>query len=74
MKTKEEILDAQHWDFEDYKQRITTKEWKQLLLNDEDVLIFKGRVTKLVAKNLGHGVVEISKQKEKTNANSTSRT
>jgi hypothetical protein len=51
-----------HWQFEDYHQRITTKQWKELLLNDQDKLIFKGRLRQLKAKNLGAGVIEISKE------------
>lgn len=60
---KEEILDEQHWKFPEYKQRIPSKQWKLLLLNDDDKLIFNGRVTQLKAKNLGFGVVEVYKQK-----------
>jgi len=56
------ILDNQHWEFRDYKQRITTKQWKELLLDDNDSVIFRGQVTKLKGKNLGYGVVEITKQ------------
>jgi hypothetical protein len=62
MKTKEQILDAQHWGFSDYKQRITSKDWKALLLNNDDKIIFRGRYTQLKVKKLGSGVVEISKQ------------
>jgi hypothetical protein len=53
--------DNEHWTNPNYKQRMTTKEWKQLLLNKEDELIFRGRLTQLKAKNLGAGIVEISK-------------
>ena len=59
---KEEILDAQHWKFSDYRQRITTKNWKILLLNDDDKIIFYGRIVQLVAISLGYGIVEISKK------------
>ena len=62
IKLKINVLDEQHWKFQDYKQRITAKDWKELLLNDDDHINFNGRVTKLVAKNLGYGVIEISKQ------------
>lgn len=64
MKRKEDILDEQHWEFADYKQRITSKDWKALLLNDDDKVIFRGRVTPLIATNLGCGVYEISKSME----------
>lgn len=50
-----------HWTFEDYKQRMTTKEWKSILLSGNDSIIFHGRLRKLKSKNLGHGVVEIYK-------------
>jgi hypothetical protein len=59
---KEEILDAQYWKFSDYRQRITTKNWKILLLNDDDKIIFYGRMVQLVAISLGYGIVEISKK------------
>ena len=63
MKTKEQILDKQHWDFENYAQRITTKDWKTLLMNDDDKIIYRGRVLDLVAKKIFSGVVEITKEK-----------
>jgi len=62
MKRKEDILDEQHWKFDDYRQRIKSKDWKQLLLNDDDRIIYRGRVIPLVGKSLGCGVYEISKQ------------
>ncbi len=58
------IRHEEHWIREDYKQRITTKEWKTILLNKDDSVIFKGRLRKLIAKNLGVGVVEIFKEKK----------
>jgi len=61
-KGKEKILDGQHWTFSDYRQRMATKDWRALLLNDDDRIIFKGRVTPLRIKSLGSGVVEVSKQ------------
>ncbi len=51
-----------HWRIESFTQRITTKQWKQMLLDDEDTLIFLGRLRTLKAKNLGAGVLEISKE------------
>ena len=53
--------DEQHWKFPDYKQRMTQKEWKKLLIRGDDSIIFQGRVTPLKAKNLGCGVYEVSK-------------
>jgi len=51
-----------HWKFEDYRQRMTTKEWKEILLRHEDSVVFKGRLRKLKAKNLGAGAVEVYKE------------
>ena len=59
---KEDILDERHWKFADYRQRITSKQWKALLLNYDDNVIFRGCVTQLIGKSLGSGVVEISKK------------
>ena len=63
---KNKILDEQHWQFEDYCQRIKASVWKQLLLNDDDKIIHGGRIRKLKAKNMGYGVVEISKDTVRT--------
>ncbi len=54
-------LNDNHWILEDYKQRVTTKEWKEMLLNDRDHMIFCGHLRRIVGKKLGAGVVEISK-------------
>jgi hypothetical protein len=61
MKTKCEILDERHWKFSDFKQRIQTKDWKYLLLNNDDNIIFRGNFCHLKAKNLGYGIVEVQK-------------
>ena len=56
------MRDDRHWQDENFKQRITTKEWKQMLLVQDDTLIFHGRFRKLKAKKLGYGIVEIYKE------------
>ena len=61
MKTKEEILDERHWAVTDYKQRIDKNDWRELLLNDDDKIIFHGKLIQLNGKNLGFGVIEVSK-------------
>ena len=61
MKRKEDILDVRHWKFPDYRQRITTKQWKRLLLNGGNFIIYRGDIVPIVAKNLGCGVYEIKK-------------
>jgi len=59
---KDVILDEDHWKVLGYRQRITSKIWKQILLHYDDSVIFHGRVYKLKAKNLGCGIVEIYKE------------
>lgn len=62
MATQEDAtLANQHWIFEDYRQRMTTKQWKKLLLNGADRIVFRGRMCRLKAKSLGAGVVEVYK-------------
>jgi len=46
---------------ESYTERITVSQWREVLLDERDTMIFKGNVRQLVAKNLGYGVVEVSK-------------
>lgn len=59
--SKSDILHENHWITEGFTQRMTAKSWKLLLLNNDDNLIFEGRVRQLKAKRLGYGVVEVSK-------------
>lgn len=54
--------DQRHWITESYKQRMTTREWKSLLLEYDDSVIFHGRLRKLKARSLGAGVVEVFKE------------
>jgi hypothetical protein len=58
---KDRILDDRHWTDDTYHQRVTSKDWKFLLLNDDDKVIYKGKITQLKGKNIGCGVVEVSK-------------
>ena len=54
-------LNNNHWRLEDYKQRMTEADWREILLADRDMLTMNGRVRYLTAKKLGYGVVEVSK-------------
>ena len=58
---KMKVLNTGHWKSEGYIQRLSTKDWKRVLLNDDDQITFEGRVRRLRSKNIGFGVVEISK-------------
>ena len=55
------VLNDWHWRKENYRQRITTKEWSQILLNGKDTIIYKGNLVKLMAIPLGYGIVEVTK-------------
>ena len=58
---KDSARSNNHWALEGYRQRMTTKEWKQILLNGDDVMFFEGRMRRLKGKNLGAGVIEVYK-------------
>lgn len=55
-------LNKAHWTIENFKERIDSKHWKYLLLNEQDKIIVSGNIRQLIAKRLGYGVVEISKK------------
>ena len=55
------VLSDNHWLVEDYRQRITVKEWRQILRDDDDRFIAKGRLRELASKNLGSGIIEVYK-------------
>jgi hypothetical protein len=57
-----EIISPNHWKVANYVQRMTAKEWRQILLDKEDNIIFQGHPLRLIAKNIGYGVVEVSKE------------
>lgn len=58
------MLSNNHWTVKYFKQRMTTKEWKNILLEEKDTIIYHGLVVKLKAKKMGYGVVEVSKDLE----------
>lgn len=43
-----------------HRQRMTTAEWRQILLDDEDQLITRGRLRRLKGTPIGAGVIEVS--------------
>lgn len=55
------VLSSGHWQLPYFKQRITVKQWRQMLLDEGDHIIFEGHFCPLIAKDLGYGIVEISK-------------
>jgi len=65
MKIEKDIRISGHWDREDVTERVTRKEWREMLLARQDRITFQGRVRQLEAKNLGAGVYEISKKENR---------
>ena len=59
------VLSRNHWGLETYTQRMSAKEWREILLAEQDTVVFKGQVYKLIAKNIGYGLVDVSKTVEK---------
>ena len=55
-------LSNSHWVIESFTQRMTTKDWKRILLEEKDSIIFKGHIRNLKARNMGSGVVEVMKE------------
>ena len=55
------VLSEDHSRREDFTERITSKQWKEILLDYRDHVIFQGRCRQLGVKNLGVGVVEVFK-------------
>ena len=51
-----------HWSTENFKERMTKKEWQEILLSYKDHIIVAGCCRQVVAKNIGAGVVEVSKK------------
>jgi len=55
-------LSENHWTLEIFRERITLKNWRKVLLNKDDQIFVAGRSRQLVAKRLGAGIVEVSKK------------
>ena len=56
-----DIRNEGHWVHDNFSQRITAKEYKEMLLNGQDRIVFNGKVRQMMARKLGFGVVEIYK-------------
>jgi len=54
-------LSGNHAVIEDYKQRMRVSDWRRVLLEDRDTVIFRGIVRRLVGESIGCGVVEVYK-------------
>ena len=56
-----------HSSEKDFIQRLTHEKWKEILLEDKDWTIYKGVKVKLFARDIGYGVVEVSKYETSKN-------
>lgn len=54
-------LNRKHKTETDYRQRMTTEDWKEVLLRKEEVIVFNNEKITLAVKDLGYGVVEVYK-------------
>ena len=54
----------------DYIQRMTHEMWRNVLLADKDWTVYKEVKVKLFARNIGYGVVEVSKKSHSKNEGS----
>mgnify|MGYP000426179941 CR=1 FL=1 len=55
------ILSENHWRVEYFRERMTKAQWRKALLAGEDNAFVMGRKRQFVAKDLGYGIVEVSK-------------
>lgn len=55
------MLSENHWRLATYRQRMTTQQWRDVLLAGKDNIIFRGTLYPLKAQHLGAGVVEVFK-------------
>jgi|HubBroStandDraft_1064217.scaffolds.fasta_scaffold720102_1 hypothetical protein len=62
MKSAHQILSDNHWTLENFTQRMTVAEWKQVLREDADTPIIKGVLRRLVATSRGYGFVDVGKE------------
>lgn len=58
------LISENHWRLATFSQRMTTADWRKVLLAEADKIIYRGSVVRLVAKSIGHGVVEVTKEEE----------
>jgi hypothetical protein len=55
-------LDNQHWQAEEYTQRITTKELQQMFLGKQEHIIFQGHMRNIGYRKVAPGIYEIFKK------------
>lgn len=55
------IVNRNHWAIDGYHQRMTTKEWKTVLLAGDETLFYRGNMAKLKADRIGPGVYDVYK-------------
>ena len=55
------MISNNHFTLATYAERMTTKQWKEALLKEEDIFAFRGHVTKLIGRRIGPGVYLVYK-------------
>ena len=55
-------LHPAHWTHEEFGQRMTTAQWREMLLEQKDTIMVEGHLRQLIAKKLFAGVVEVKKE------------
>ncbi len=56
------LLNNAHWTNEHFRERITAKEWWEIVLDERDQIIFHGKYRKLIGKMVRPGVYEVFKK------------
>jgi hypothetical protein len=60
-KDEKSFPNVNHWSIPLFRERMTRKQWQQILLQEDDKICYRGELVQLKAKNLGFGVVEVYK-------------
>lgn len=50
-----------HWNFKDFRERVSESDWKQMCLNGKDLIFVAGHNRRLIGKRICPGVYEIYK-------------
>ena len=59
---KEETLSRNHWNMEEYRERMTIKKWERILIDQGNAIMVDGKIRKLKVKKINLNIVEIYKE------------
>ena len=57
-------ISQRHYEVEGCRERMPVSQWRKIVSAGLDTLVFEGKKRKLIAENIGHGVVEVFKYRE----------